>query len=168
MANQSVFLIGFMGSGKSTFGKKLATKLGYNFIDLDEEIAKQAGKSVAEIIEQEGEEKFRQMESIALKGLQTAKAVIATGGGTPCFFDNTDWMQQQGLVVYLNVPEGVILSRLQTTDLSKRPLLKGLDEEGLKAFINTKLQERLPYYHRAKVFFNPVNADMDYLVRLVA
>jgi shikimate kinase len=165
---QPVFVIGFMGSGKSTFGKKLATKLGYGFIDLDEEVVKLAGKSISEIIEQEGEEKFRQLENTALKGLDISNKVISTGGGTPCFYDNIEWMKEHGLVVYLNVPEGVIYSRLKTTDLTQRPLLKGLDDDGLKQFIHTKLEERLPYYYRAKVFFNPVNTDMEYLVRLVA
>jgi shikimate kinase len=160
-----VFLIGFMGSGKTTFGKKLANKLHTDFIDLDELVVGEHKVSgIKELIEEKGMEFFRQAESDVLKNLAAENAVVSTGGGTPCYFDNLDWMKRRGAVIFLKVDEGVIFSRLKTTNLEERPLLKDLDDEGLKYFIHEKLEERMPYYKQADMVFDPVHEKMEELV----
>ena len=162
---QTIFLIGFMGSGKTTFGRKLAAKLGYKFIDLDVAVCiKYKVAAIKILIEERGIDFFREAENETLKSLPIDNVVISTGGGTPCYFDSIKWMKGRGAVVFLNVDDGVIYSRLKTTDLSDRPLLKDLDDEGLKNFIHINLQERLPYYNQAHITFNPVNEKIELLI----
>lgn len=161
----TIFLIGFMGSGKTTFGKKLAAKLGYTFTDLDEEVLRfTQSPSLKTLIEEKEIRFFREAESKTLKQLALENRVISTGGGTPCYFDNIAWMKSKGLVVFLNLDEGVLFSRLKNTDLEERPLLQDLDEDGLRTFIHTKLEERMPFYTQAHLNFNPVNQKMEELL----
>jgi shikimate kinase len=160
-----VFLIGFMGSGKTTFGKKLAHKLDTPFIDIDElVVTRHYISGISELINAKGIDFFRQAESEVLKGLTAEHAVVSTGGGTPCYFENLEWMKRRGVVVFLKLDEGVIFSRLKTTNLAGRPLLKDLNEDGLKSFIHEKLGERLPYYNQADIIFDPVHEKMEELV----
>jgi shikimate kinase len=166
---QTIFLIGFMGSGKSSFGKKLAARLKLKFVDLDEFVAQtNEMHDVQQLIEEKGMDFFREAESEVLKSIKPENWVISTGGGTPCFFDNLDWMKRRGVVVFLNVDESHIFSRLSSSDFEKRPLLKGLDKEGLKNFIHVKLQERLPYYNQAHIIFDPVNEKIETLTGKIA
>ena len=157
----TIFLIGFMGSGKTTIGKKLAAKLGYGFIDLDAAIEHAEGMYIRDIVGTKGELYFRGVESKTLKQLELVDKVISTGGGTPCFFDNMEWMKANGKVVYVELDEAALFSRLKTTNLEHRPLLKGLDDEGLKAFIQTKLAERKEYYLQADIKFNPIRQSLE-------
>lgn len=163
----TVFLIGFMGSGKSTLGKKLAAKLACEFIDLDAVIEQAEGKYIRDIIAESGESYFRKVESQSLQQLDLTDKVIATGGGTPYYFDNMDWMKINGIAVYIELDEGVLYSRLKTTNLENRPLLKGLDEDGLKSFIHDKLEERGPYYCQAQIIFDPMKKTLDDLVNSI-
>jgi shikimate kinase len=166
---QIIYLIGFMGSGKSSFGKKLAARLKLKFVDLDELVAKSnATSDVQQLIEEKGMDFFRRSESEVLKSLKPEDSVISTGGGTPCFYDNMDWMKRSGVVVFLNVDELHIFSRLSSTDFEKRPLLKGLDKDGLKNFIHLKLVERLPFYNQAHIIFDPVNEKVETLTDKIA
>ncbi len=172
-ARGCIFLVGFMGSGKTTFGKKLAAKLALPFVDLDSEVInhyqaqEEHVQSIKEIIGQNGLPFFRAIESETLRLIDVNNKVISTGGGTPCHFDNMEWMKRRGMVVFLNVDEGVLFSRLKNTDLEERPLLKDLDEEGLKNFIHEKLKERLPIYTEANITFNPVTQKVEDLVELL-
>jgi shikimate kinase len=164
-----VFLIGFMGSGKTTLGKKLATKLKMKFIDLDEAICiRNDFASVKDLIAAKGFDFFRQEESETLKTLLTENKVVATGGGTPSYFDNMEWMKAKGTVVFLEVGEGVIYSRLINTDFEERPLLKNMSEEELKQFIHEKLEERMPFYSKAHIIFDAVNNKLAQLVEQIA
>lgn len=157
-----------MGSGKTTFGKKLAAKLKMEFVDLDAEvIAREKAESINQIIEQNAFPYFRAVESETMRLLDTKNKVISTGGGTPCHFDNLEWMKRRGKVVFLNVDEGVLFSRLKNTELEERPLLKDLDEEGLKNFIHEKLEERLPIYRQADILFNPVDQKIEELLLIL-
>ncbi len=171
--SSTIFLVGFMGSGKTTFGKKLAAKLLLPLVDLDQEIIRHYQSqeenvhSIKEIIVQNGLPYFRAIESETLRLIDVNSKVISTGGGTPCHFDNMDWMKRRGVVVFLQVDEGVLFSRLKNTDLEERPLLKDLDEEGLKNFIHEKLQERLPIYQQANITFNPVTQKIEELVEVL-
>lgn len=159
-----IFLVGFMGSGKTTVGKKLAGKLGCGFLDLDAAIEHREEAFIRDIIAEKGEAYFRQVEAAVLRDVPLDNKVISTGGGTACFFDNMDWMKSHGKVVYIELDEAAIYSRLKTTNLEHRPLLKGLDDEGLKAFIHTKLEERLPYYEKADISYNPIRESIEELI----
>jgi shikimate kinase len=99
-----------------------------------------------------------------LKQLDLSDKVISTGGGTPCFFDSMEWMRAQGTVVYIELDEAALYSRLKTTNLEHRPLLKGLDDEGLKAFIHDKLTEREPFYTQAHLRYNPIRESIETLI----
>jgi len=156
-----------MGSGKTTIGKKLAGKLGYEFIDLDAAIEKAEGMYIRDIINEKGEAYFREVETHTLKLIELSNKVISTGGGTPYFFDNIKWMKTNGKVVYIELDEAVLFSRLKTTNLEHRPLLKGLDDDGLKVFIHDKLEEREPYYTQAHLKFNPIRDSVEELIQKI-
>lgn len=164
MSVSTIFLVGFMGSGKTTIGKKLAAKLGCEFIDLDAVIEQAEEMYIRDIINQKGEPYFREVESKTLQQLDLTDKVIATGGGTPYYFDNMDWMKANGLAVYIELEEAILFSRLKTTNLTNRPLLQGLDDDGLKQFIHNKLEERSPYYYQAQIVYNPMKESMEELI----
>lgn len=145
-----VFLIGFMGSGKTTIGRKLANYLKYEFIDLDKLIEAKAGMSIVDYFAKHGEEEFRKMERDVLQNtLYPENVIIATGGGTPTYDDNMNWMNENGKVAYLSMSPKALASRLEnsTTD---RPLLKNLKGEQLVQYITTTLAEREPFYNQSK------------------
>ena len=122
---------------------------------------------IKDLVEEKGIAFFRQAESETLKKLDLQNAVISTGGGTPCYLDNMDWMKEHGTVAFLYVDEKSLFNRLKTTNLHDRPLLRGLDDDGLRKFIHQKLQERMPFYSQADVVFKPVQSDMnDFLAML--
>ncbi len=145
------FLIGFMGSGKTHWGKIWAAKYGFTFIDLDEAIEKSEGKSIANIFEIKGEDYFRKVESEALKSLDNIEnTIIACGGGTPCFFENLQWMQEKGTTIYLSTTVQEILQRVYE-EQEKRPLLKTMNQAELLFFIEQKLKERAAFYNAANI-----------------
>ena len=146
---QNIFLIGFMGSGKSHWGHIWALKNGYTFYDLDAQIEKAFKMPVQEIFEKHGEDKFRELERYHLrKFLNKKKCLIACGGGTPCFFDNLEWMKKHGDVIYLQATKEYILKRVMD-ETAKRPLLKEVNTSELLFFIEKKLKEREPVYLKA-------------------
>jgi shikimate kinase len=145
----NVYLIGYMGSGKSTVGRKLAARLGLQFADLDQWLEERAGISISEWFEQKGEADFRAKEQAALEELtKQSGLVVATGGGTACGDTNLSFMGKSGVVIYLEVEVPVLLSRLKP-ELLKRPLLAGRLEPELTEFISNHLEERKPYYLQA-------------------
>ncbi len=130
----------------------LARALNFTFIDLDDQIEHLAGLSIPAIFKEQGETGFRKLERKALQATaRVSDAVISTGGGTPCFFDNLDWMNQHGLTLFLDVPTDHLFERLKE-QRNGRPLLMGKESEvELKSFIHHKLEERLPYYRQAHI-----------------
>lgn len=146
------FLIGFMGSGKSHWGKLIAGECGMPFIDLDEAIAAKTKMSVTEIFEQKGEEYFRSRERELLEEIISEKnsVVLACGGGTPCFFNNIDLMKASGTVIWLNTSIDVLFERL-IEGRKQRPVLKNIPDEELKEVIVRKLNERRIYYDQADI-----------------
>lgn len=145
-----VFLIGFMGSGKTTIGKKLANYLKYEFIDLDKLIESKAEMSIVSYFELHGEGAFRELErDILQKSEFPENVIIATGGGAPCFGDNMEWMNKNGLVAYLSLSPKALASRLEHSK-TDRPLIRHLKGDELIDFISSKLQEREVFYNQAK------------------
>jgi shikimate kinase len=157
-----IFLIGFMGCGKSTKAKQLAARLNCSVIDLDSVIVERENRSIAEYFAEYGEDGFRILESETLKNYPYPETcVIATGGGLPCFFDNMDWMNAHGKTVYLQMEPSALVSRLHNRQ--KRPLIANMDDEQLLAFINKKLAERDPFYTKAHLIINAFDLDAEIL-----
>lgn len=162
-----VFLTGFMGSGKTTIGKKLAKKLTYKFIDLDAAIEKQEQKTILQIFEQQGEEYFRLTEHNTLKELANSdKLVVSCGGGTPCFHHNMELMNSMGLTIYIKLSAAALFSRLKLSK-NTRPLLRNLAENELNEFIQSKLNEREQYYQKSEMVIDGLRINLLELVNLV-
>ena len=165
--NERIFLIGFMGSGKSTMGKKVAGRLGYSFVDLDALIVERAGQTIPEIFAQHGEAAFRQQEQAALHAvLEVPKTVISCGGGTPCFFDNMQRINASGYSVYLRLTPRELAIRLAASK-TKRPLIEGKSGAELEDFIASLLAKREGYYEQAKLHFPPYRERLRELVALL-
>jgi shikimate kinase len=146
---QKIFLIGYMGSGKTTIGRLLAKKLNLQFIDTDTFIENRYRKSIHDIFAEKGEVAFREIErNILIEILAFENTVIAAGGGTPCFSDNMDLMTRTGVTIYLKLSEEQLLERLMPIK-HKRPLLNNKNPDELKNYISTTLAEREPIYSRA-------------------
>lgn len=146
-----IFLTGFMGSGKTTLGRKLAARMNYEFIDLDHKLEQQVELSIAEYFTLFGEDSFRKLEAEVLrKTPYPENAVISTGGGLPCFFDNMEWMKANGKVVYIKLSPKTLADRLETGK-EERPLLQDKHGDALVEFIESKLAEREPFYAQANI-----------------
>lgn len=139
-----------MGSGKSHWGRLLSASLKWPFFDLDQVIQEQEGMTIADIFQQKGEEYFRMLEREVLINLSQTREdmILSCGGGTPCFFNNIDFMREQGKVVWLNTSTAVLLQRL-LKEKAHRPLIKNVPDNELKAHIIRKLQDRKMYYELA-------------------
>lgn len=149
-----IFLIGYMGAGKTTLGKAFARAMDLSFVDLDWYIEERFHKTVRQIFTERGEEGFRDLEKRMLHEVgEFENVVISVGGGTPCFFDNMDYMNQTGETVFLDVDVKVLFRRLKIAK-QQRPLLADKSDEELMAFIVEALQKRLPFYSRAKHVFD--------------
>jgi shikimate kinase len=160
-----LFLIGLPGSGKSTLGKELSRKLNYTLIDTDAVFVKNEGKSIEDIFSEKGESYFRKAESAALKEVIKAdRVIISTGGGTPCFFDNMDLINQRGISIFLNIPLDDIAKRLFNSPHQNRPLIQGKNLGQIRQFLEEKLKERLPYYSKAKLEFTDSSLDADKII----
>lgn len=145
-----IFLIGFMGSGKSYTARNLSSIMNIPYVDMDKAIEEKEGKSISIIFSEKGEDYFRLLENAFLKNLtDEGDLIVATGGGTPCFFDNMDIMNQKGLTIYLNRTKEKCLEQL-LKGIDKRPLLKGKSPEEVSAFYDLKLAERKSWYEKAR------------------
>jgi len=165
-----IFLVGMMGSGKTTLGRQLARQLGCAFVDLDAYIEQREGKTIPQLFATEGQQGFRMLERQALEALvqQYTQAVVATGGGAPCFFDNIDLINQQGLSVFLDVPVEELAKRLRRAGGQERPLLQGKTGAAeLTAFLQEILAQRRRFYERAKAGITGVAIDINSLLYLV-
>ncbi|MDX1913111.1 MAG: shikimate kinase [Saprospiraceae bacterium] len=163
---QHIFLVGFMGSGKTYWGRLLADEIGLPFLDLDDYVSRVAGESIPAIFSRRGEMAFRILERDALRQLTAMPPLVAaTGGGTPCFFGNMDWMNASGITVYLQTPPSVLAERLRP-EMSDRPLLAGLAAADLPEFIARKLTERAPFYLQSKIIIAQPEHDTPVLKKL--
>lgn len=153
-----VFLTGFMASGKTHFGHRLAEVLCVPFHDLDAVLEREQGKSISSLFHEDGEERFRILERKALERLVASirasgtdtGAVVATGGGAACHSDNMAWMNGQGVTVWLNPPIEALLARL-SAETDHRPLVRGLRGAELEAAVRARLSAREPFYRMARL-----------------
>jgi shikimate kinase len=149
-----IFLIGYMGAGKTTVGKELSKQLGLSFIDLDHYIEGRYHKTVGRLFAERGEDAFRDIERRMLREVAMFEDVlVSTGGGAPCFFDNMEFMNRTGTTVYLKVSVDELANRLEMCKAT-RPVLKGRSGEELKTFIAENLEKREPFYGKASLVFD--------------
>jgi len=162
-----IFLIGFMGSGKSTLGAKLARQIGYDFVDMDQLIEETAGMTVPGIFNELGEKVFRKWEhDIVLELSLRDNVVISTGGGAPCHSDLISIMNKNGTTVYIKLPPEALAKRLLHSK-TERPLIKGKSEQELLDFIHLKLKERDSYYKQAMHTVDGINLQTGPLISLL-
>jgi shikimate kinase len=162
-----LFLIGMMGSGKSYWAQKIAAATSYNWMDLDVEIEKENGISISEIFKTEGEATFRLMEQKALNQLaKHSNIIIATGGGTPCFFNNIVWMNAHGVTVFIDEPIDVLVTRLQK-EKAHRPLVSNISDEELHVSLTERLASRLHFYQKAQHTVIGSQATVEDFIKLI-
>ena len=151
-SHNKIFLLGFMGSGKSTLGKKLAKKLDLPFFDLDKYIEEYTGVTISEIFKAKGELHFRELETQLLTKLisNNNRYLIAVGGGAPCFNNNIDLINNNGTSIYLKYNVGILASRLFIAK-AERPLIANKTKEELVDFISKLLSEREQFYTQSKI-----------------
>jgi len=159
--SRPVFVVGFMASGKTSLGKKLANALKKTFVDLDREIERRIKMSISEFVLKEGWEELRTIEHDALISLDLEDKFVATGGGTPCYFDSIDYMKDRGTVIFFDIHEEILFSRLRSQEHRDRPLIATLSGEDLRDFIKTSLSQRRPIYEQAHLTFNPVKQSVE-------
>jgi len=165
--NTRIFLIGFMGSGKSTLGSQLARRIGYRFIDMDQLIEETAEMSIPTIFNEHGEKVFRKWEyDILLELCRREKLVIATGGGAPCHSQIMDLMNANGTTIYIQMSPEALKDRL-IRSRTERPLIKGKSEEELLEFISTLLETREKFYNRAGHIVDGMNLQSEELANLL-
>ena len=152
-----IYLVGYMGSGKSTLGRKIADRTGMNFIDLDKYIEERYFKTIPLIFGEEGEAGFREKEQNSLKEVsQFENVVISTGGGTPCFFDNMQLMNKTGITIYISPDIETLAARIIKSK-TERPLITGKSHGELLLFIEEALKIRSPFYQQAQIILSNKN-----------
>lgn len=162
-----IFLIGFMASGKSTAGRMLAERLGYDFVDLDDLIEESEKMEITRIFALKGEEYFRRVENRVLDTLtDRERTVVACGGGTPCFYDNMQKMKSAGLTIYLKVSAQVLASRLSGGG-SSRPLVAGMKGEELRKHLKKLLSGREGWYRQSDIIYPADRLDIDNLLGII-
>jgi shikimate kinase len=152
-----IYLIGFMGCGKSTLGKKMADLMNLSFIDLDKYIEERNFKAIPLIFAEEGEQAFREKERNALMEVsQFENVIIGTGGGAPCFFNNMELMNRTGVTVYISPDTETLADRISHSR-TERPLVAGKSREELLTFIDHTLEKRNPFYCQSKIILSGQN-----------
>ena len=156
-----IYLIGYMGSGKSTLGQHLANALGISWLDLDDEFEQRYKVSIPAFFEKYGENAFRNLEYKVLADISViTDLVVSTGGGSPCFHDNMELMNQTGITVYLQAMPELLISRIELS-ARKRPLFQQMKGENFLQKITTHLQSREPYYTQAKITIDATKPEVD-------
>jgi shikimate kinase len=162
-----IFIIGYMGAGKTTLGKLLAERLKYHFYDMDEMFEISTGHSIGSYFEKFGEAAFRQKErDILLSHINDTDTVIATGGGTPCHADNMAIMNQKGITVFVDTAFETIMQRL-AGKIHDRPMLMNIPTEKLPSFIQEHMNARLEFYSKALIKVDGGEVDLDLLVSVL-
>lgn len=168
MENRRIFLVGFMGAGKTTLGNKLADKIGYQFIDIDQEIEKKFDMNVLSFFRLYGESIFREEETrMATKIInEDLKAVVSVGGGFPVFNNNMALLNRSGVTCYLEQPVEELYQRLVKAK-ENRPLIKDLDDDRLLEFIEKGLDKRTLYYNLSQFKLNQDQQNSEEIIKLL-
>jgi shikimate kinase len=168
MTKMKLFLIGFMGSGKTHWGSLLAERFHLPFFDLDKVISDNEQKTIAEIFAEKGEEYFRYSEKKSLEHLveENSEFIISCGGGTPCFFNNIQFMKRKGRVVWLNTSIDILVNRL-LKEKNTRPLIRNIAENELKSYILKKILSRKIYYEQADIAVNEESLSVDSFAKIL-
>jgi len=162
-----IFILGYMGAGKTTAGKKLASMLGYSFCDLDQLFEKKHLKTIPVFFSKYGESDFRIKEHELLKEvLSEENLVVSTGGGTPCFYDNMNLMNERGITIYLKLHPKSLYTRLRDAKIT-RPLLAGIPENKQLQFIENQLKEREHFYNQANIIAKGENLNLKELLQQI-
>lgn len=163
-----IFLLGFMGSGKTHWGGQLSQKLGLPFYDLDEQVTSHEGKTINAIFEEHGEEYFRLVEKDMLHIITEShdSLIMACGGGTPCYFNNIEYMNKSGTTVWLDTPLQTLYERL-LKERTHRPLLKSLSDDQVRNFIAKKFSDRKIYYEQAAIVIQEDPVQLDKLIEKI-
>ena len=162
-----IYIVGYMGAGKTTAARRLASRLGWEVADTDDLFETKYRISVCDFFNKYDEPLYRKLESEVLKETESLEnVVVATGGGTACFFDNMEWMNRHGITVFLRISEKAVIDRLVHAK-RKRPLAEGKSEEELTEFVKKNYAERMPFYEQARLTVKAEDLDLDNLVRLV-
>ncbi|MFA4852081.1 MAG: shikimate kinase [Bacteroidales bacterium] len=164
-----IYLIGFMGSGKSSIGSELAHKLEHIFIDLDDVIEKTSGRKIGDIFKIDGENGFREIEHECLKKtFLNDTIVVATGGGTPCYNNNMELINRHGISIYIKLNQGILASRL-FSDKGTRPLIKNYTNiKELQKFIEDSLEKREKFYLQSKLIIEGKNISAKKIIEMLA
>lgn len=162
-----IFLIGFMGCGKSTMGRSLAAALNLTFVDLDTYLEERFFRTIPQIFAEEGEDAFRRKERKVLEEVAAFdQVIVATGGGAPCFFDNMELMNEAGYCVFLDVDMETLIHRLTHARI-ERPLVKGKSPNELREFIGGLMQKRRPFYEKARYIIKGSEIKPEQVIELV-
>jgi len=158
-----IFLVGYMGSGKSTVGRLLAENLHFQFIDLDAWIENRFHKTIRDLFAEYGEAQFREIEHRSLEELADFQdVVVATGGGAACYHQNMEWMNAHGITIYLAASVETLVGRLVTAK-SKRPLVSEKSDADLAVFITESLHRREPFYRQAHLVVDSTSEPAEVL-----
>ena len=162
-----IYIVGYMGAGKTTAARRLAQRLGWAVVDTDDLFEEKYKISVCDFFGKYDEPLYRKLESEVLKETETLdNVVVSTGGGTACYFDNMDWMNQHGLTVFLHISEQAVINRLLHAK-RKRPLAVGKSEEELTAFVSQHYTSRKPFYELARITVKAEDLDVNGLMNTI-
>ena len=162
-----IYLVGYMGAGKTTAAKRLANRLGWEVVDTDALFEEKYRISVDDFFQKYDEPLYRKLESEILKSTESLEhTVISTGGGTACYFDNMDWMNQHGLTVFLSISPKAAVDRV-IHSRHKRPLARGKTEAELMEFVSQHYAARMPFYERAQITVKSEDFDLEGLMLLI-
>ena len=162
-----IYLVGYMGAGKTTAARRLAHRLGWEVADTDALFEEKYRISVDDFFHKYDEALYRKLESQVLKETENLEnTVISTGGGTACYFDNMEWMNQHGMTIFLRISEKAVIDRLLHAK-RKRPLSSGKTEAELTEFVQQHYTSRLPFYEQAKITVKSENLDLENLIQLI-
>jgi len=162
-----IYLVGYMGAGKTSAAKRLASRLNWKVVDTDDLFEEKYRISVDDFFQKYDEPLYRKLESEILKSTENLEnTVISTGGGTACYFDNMDWMNLHGLTVFMRISPAAAVDRVLHSH-HKRPLARGKSEKELTEYVNWHYASRMPFYEQARITVKSENLDIEHLLQLI-